>query len=361
MEQRASSIVQQSRDKLASLLTDRNDAQPNRNGQPVESIVDNRFVGLRQLVSVPPGGNKPPLDDTLALIAEVNVLLNAVETALKGGAVPPASPVPNKVKAEAARMPQPLRSMLDNLSQSSAQLSQGMVRQNLAHEVRSQVGEFCQQAIAGRYPLDRNATRDATQADFAALFGPGGKIDQLFQQKLAPYVDTTTRPWKFRTVEGAPLGTDAGALPQFQRAAAIRETFFPSGNTPSLRLDFKPVEMDSSITQFVLDIDGQVVRYAHGPQIPVSVQWPGPRGSSQTRVQISPPSASGTSGMVNEGPWALFRLFDRVRIQPMNTPERFLATFDVDGRKASFEVTASSVRNPFRLREVHEFSCPNAL
>ena len=60
-----------------------------------------------------------------------------------------------------------------------------------------------------------------TPADFALLFAPGGKIDQLFQQKLAPYVDTTTRPWKLRPVEGTPLGADNGSLPQFQRAAAI--------------------------------------------------------------------------------------------------------------------------------------------
>ena len=360
-EQRAAGVVQQSRDKLAGLFAGPAGTPPPIGNAPrVESIVDDRFAGLRQLVTAPPGG-KPPLDDTLSLIAEVNVLLNAVETAVKGGAAPPASPVPNKVRAEAARMPQPLRSMLDNLSQSSAQVSQVMVRQNLGQEVKSQVGEFCQQAVAGRYPLDRNATRDATQADFALLFGPGGKIDQLFQQKLAPYVDTTTRPWRFRAVEGTPLGGDSGTLPQFQRAAAIRETFFPTGNTPSLRLDFKPVEMDPSITQFILDVDGQIVRYAHGPQIPTAVQWPGPRGSSQVRVQLSPPSANGTSGLVNDGPWALFRLFDRVRITPTNAPERFRATFDIDGRKAVFEVTAGSVRNPFRLRELNEFSCPAGL
>jgi len=182
----------------------------------------------------------------------------------------------------------------------------------------------------------------------------------VFQQKLAPYVDTSSRPWRFRPVEGTPLGGDAGTLPQFQRAAAIRETLFPGGNTPSLRLDFKPVEMDPSISQFILDVDGQIVRYAHGPQLPMSVQWPGPRGSQQVRVQMSPPSASG-SGPVTDGPWALFRMFDRVRIDPGNAPERFRATFEVDGRKAVFDVTTSSVRNPFKLRELNEFNCPTGL
>jgi len=191
--------------------------------------------------------------------------------------------------------------------------------------------------------------------------GTGGKIDQLFTTRLATYVDTSTRPWKFRPVEGVALGQDSGTLPQFQRAQAIRETFFPAGPVPSLRLTFKPVEMDASLKQFILDVDGQIVKYDHGPQIPMAVTWPGPRGTLQVRVQVSPPGPGDTFGLVHEGPWALLRLFDRVKIEPGNAPERFRATFDVDGRKAVFEVTASSVRNPFRLRELNEFACPQGL
>ncbi|WP_280152254.1 type VI secretion system membrane subunit TssM [Piscinibacter sp. XHJ-5] len=353
---RATDVLKKSRDAIADALA----AKKTESGPRIESLVDDRFVGLRRLVTAPDGG-KPPLDDTIALIGEVHLLLNAVDSAVKGGAAPQPSPLPNKVKTEAARLPEPMRSMMDNLSASSASLSQILVRQNLAQEVRSQVGEFCQQAVAGRYPLDPRSPRDATTADFALLFGPGGKIDQLFQQRLASYVDTTTRPWRFRAVEGVPLGTDAGTLPQFQRAQAIRETFFPAGNTPSLRLQFKPVEMDASLKQFILDVDGQIVRYDHGPQIPTSVQWPGPRGTSQVRVQVSPPGSGSTFGLVHDGPWALLRLFDRVKIEPTSVPERFRATFDVDGRKAVFEITASSVRNPFRLRELNEFACPTGL
>jgi type VI secretion system protein ImpL len=357
-EQQAAGVVQRSRDAITGLVAPQRAAAA---GPRPESIVDERFAGLGRLLGAPEGGGKPPLDTTLALIGEVHLLLNAADTAVKGGGAPPPSDLPNKVRSEAARLPQPVRGMLDNLSQNSARVAQILVRQNLGNEVRSQVGEFCQQAVAGRYPLDRNAARDVTQADFAALFAPGGKLDQLFQQKLAPYVDTTTRPWRFRPVDGTPLGSDAGALPQFQRAAAIRETFFPAGNTPSLRLEFKPVEMDPSLTQFVLDVDGQTVRYAHGPQIPATVQWPVPNGSGQVRVQLSPPAAGGSSGMVAEGPWALLRLFDRVKLEAGDAPERMRATFDIDGRKAVFDVTASSVRNPFRLRELAEFSCPAGL
>ena len=331
-------------------------------GLPQESIVDDRFAKLRQFVTAPEGG-KAPVDDTVLLIGEVYNQLQVVKTAMDSKVVPPPSPVAAKVKADAPRLPEPALSMVTALGNSSANVSQIMMRQILSEEVRAQVGEFCNQAIARRYPMDKGATLDATPADFAQVFGPGGKFDHLVQDKLAPYIDTAARPsWRFKPVGGTPLGTDLGTLPQFQRAAVIRETFFPAGNAVSIKLEFKPVDMDNELKSFILDVDGQLVRYVHGPQIPMQVTWPGPRGSTQVRVQVSPASANGMSGMTTEGPWALFRMFDKAeRIEPGNSPEKFRVTFNVDGRKAVFDVTTSSVRNPFILRELKDFSCPSSL
>ncbi|MBK7614584.1 MAG: type VI secretion system membrane subunit TssM [Burkholderiales bacterium] len=325
-------------------------------GDRIESIVDDEFAGLRRLVTAPEGG-KAPIEGVVARLGELQVLLTAAESALKGGAAPAPSPLPNQIKAEAANAPEPIRSMLDTLGTSSSRVASMQLRESLSREVRSQVGEFCHQAIAGRYPFDASSSREVTPADFATLFGPGGKFDQM-QQKLAPYIDTSTRPWSFRSVEGTPLGADVGTLPQFQRAQVIRETFFAAGAGPSTSLVFKPLEMDSALREFTLDVDGQIVRYDHGPQIPQPVRWPGPRGSNVVRMMVQP---SGSTGLVNDGPWALFRMFERVNLTPGSAPEKFRATFDVDGRKVVFDVTAGSVRNPFRLPELRGFSCPNGL
>ena len=157
------------------------------------------------------------------------------------------------------------------------------------------------------------------------------------------------------------MADSTGALLQFQRAQTIRDVFFRNGGrTAGMRLDFKPLEMDAAITQFILDVDGQIVKYSHGPQVPQPVQWPGPKGSSQVRVQISPPMTNAPFGPF-EGPWALFRMFDRLKIEPTSQPEKFIVTFNIDGRKAQFEVVTSSVQNPFRLRDLEQFQCPNRL
>ena len=62
-----------------------------------------------------------------------------------------------------------------------------------------------------------------------------------------------------------------------------------------------------------------------------------------------------------EGPWALFRLFDRFEVQPTGQPEKFVVLMNLDGKHAKLEVTANSVFNPFRLREIQQFRCPGAL
>ena len=327
----------------------------------LEQIVDDRFAALRRLVSAPAAGQPAPVDASIALLGEVYTMLSAVETALKGNVTPPPSEVPAKVKAESARLPEPLRGVLQTLAGASAQQVAGASRDSLSAALGSGIGEFCRQAISGRYPFVRGSSRDVLPDDFARVFAPGGLIDGFFQKNLAERVDTATRPWSFKRLGEVSFG-DPGALLQFQRAQAIREVFFRGGgNAAALRLEFKPVEMDAAVTQFILDVDGQLVRYSHGPQVPQTVQWPGPRGSTQVRLQMQPAGPGGVSGLTTEGPWALFRLFDKVQLEATDDAARFKAVFEVDGRKAAFEIVASSVRNPFRLRELEQFQCPAGL
>ena len=128
-----------------------------------------------------------------------------------------------------------------------------------------------------------------------------------------------------------------------------------------MRFELKPVAMDASITQFMLDLDGQQVSYDHGPSRPVSLQWPNPNSIGVVRLSISPPSASGRSGLTLEGPWAWFRLLDQSDLIAGTSPERFSLRLRVDGASVSYELRASSAFNPFRSRVVSGFSLPERL
>lgn len=357
---RASETVRSTRRGLEDLFGGDPRRPQQASSRPIESIVDDRFEPLRRLVTAGPQGQPAPLDDALKLFNEVYVYLTAVDTAVKSRSSPPPGDVAGKLRSDAARLPEPVRSMVENLSQSGAAQARVAERGNLSQDLRP-VTEFCQRAIAGRYPFSPTSNRDVLPEDFGQMFGPGGLMDDFFQKRLAPLIDTSTRPWRYRPVaERGAVTTQA--IAQFERAARIKDIFFrAAGRTPAMRLDFKPVEMDATITQFILDVDGQLVRYAHGPVVPMAVQWPGPRGSNQVRVEISPPSASGSSGQTVDGPWALFRMLDGAQLEPGGLPERFFITFNIDNRRTRFEVTTNSVQHPIRLRELREFSCPEGL
>ena len=328
--------------------------------QRPELIVDTQFESLHRLAQGGPSG-PAPIDSTLQLVNELYVALSATDAAIKSGSSPPSSDVIIKMRAEAARLPQPVRGMLTDLSTNGSAQIAGAVRGNVSAALGATVGQFCRTAFSDRYPFSRNSLKDVTADDFARMFAPGGLMDDFFQKNLVTMVDVSTKPWSFKKgIDGARLGGSAGLI-AFQRAAVIRDAFFPAGSrTPSLKLEIKPAEMDMSITQLTLDIDGQIVKYAHGPQLPTPVTWPGSRGSQQVRVQLAPQLA-GANGLLGDGPWALHRLFDKAQIRSGNAPEKFFAIFNVEGRKIELEVTANSVYNPFRLRELMEFQCPSSL
>ncbi len=327
-----------------------------------ENIVDDRFKPLRHMVQPSIPGQPAPIDAILTQINELYVLLTATEEALQAGVAPPASSLYTEIGANAHRLPEPLRSMFTTLATSSMNQAQNITRKNLNQSLKATIIEFCLKSTSGRYPFIKDSRQDVTQDDFAQLFASGGRFDDFFQKELAQHVDTSMQPWRFRKIGDAVQGIASKDLHEFYRAKIIRDVFFHGGSrTASINLTFKPVDMDPSITQFILDVDGQLVKYGHGPQVPVAIQWPGPRGSSQVRLQIFPPSREGRSGLVFEGPWALFRMFDQVQINPSAQPEKFMAIFDLDGRKARFEIMTSSVQNPFRLEALRQFKCPARL
>ena len=194
--------------------------------------------------------------------------------------------------------------------------------------------------------------------DFSQLFGAGGALDTSTRASSprwstpAPTRGASSRP------ATAPSRSNAAALVDFQRAARIKEVFFRSGGkTPSFKVDIRAVEMEDGMKELNLEIDGTVFKFLAGNTTPVTVTWPSTRVASQ----ISSRRRRARTPIVFDGPWALFRLFERFDVQPTAQPERFVVPMLLEGRKARFEVTASSVFNPFRLKEIQQFRCPGSL
>ncbi len=174
-------------------------------------------------------------------------------------------------------------------------------------------------------------------------------IDDFFQKNLSQFVDTSRNPWAPRAGSDGAAAGSAADLAQFQRARDIRDAFFGGGGrVPSFEVEARitPVGAD----KIELDVDGQVVSSLDGAK---RVSWPGPKKSNQVKLTV------GTGRpLVTEGNWALHRLIDRGNVQQGTAPERVVVSLNADGREVTIEFKALSVRNPLRLPQLQQFSCP---
>ncbi|RAM67991.1 type VI secretion protein IcmF [Pseudomonas putida] len=357
--------VDQLRQRLGGLLGDAPlpvDSPASRTQDPVTA----HFAELAALVGN--GEGQPAaidglLTDLNALYVQVSAMVGASGDALLGEAKNQAQAAAQRVALGAARQPKVVQNLVSSVLGSTHGVVMGGVRNQLNAAWASEVLNVYRQSLSGRYPMAAGSSRDATLEDFGQFFGVGGVMDSYFRKYLQPYVNTSSTPWSWQPGAAQKLGINSSVLYTFQRAATIRDAFFRSGNglQPGVRFELKPVTMDASITQFLLDLDGQQVSYDHGPSRPVALQWPNPNSIGVVRLSIAPPAASGRSGLTVEGPWAWFRLLDQSDLVAGSSPERFNLRLRVDGASVSYELRASSAFNPFRSRVVSGFSLPEHL
>ncbi|MET0855919.1 MAG: type VI secretion system membrane subunit TssM, partial [Telluria sp.] len=343
------------RQKLEAALGGSDDAQ---GAEPkAANPVDQHFDSLHKLVGAPGAAAQAPIDAMLAMLKDASQYFDAADGARKGGTPAPAADVLQRLKREADGKPAPLGGMLKNIDSAGAGLTLGSERARLQAAWSADAAAFCQAAIAGRYPLVRGAAKEVTPDDFGKFFGPGGVMDEFFAKNLATHVDMAGGQWRWRSTGPASIGIPQEVLNQFQRAARLREMFFAAGGRqPALRFELKPVSADPALTKVQLEIDGQMVSYAAGtPSRPVPISLPSGKGSGQVRFEATPATRA---ELRSEGPWAWFRMLDKGRLEPGAQGERYKLNFDLDGHKVVYDMTASSVINPFRREALEQFRCP---
>ena len=329
------------------------------------SYVTSRFAELRRQVTSSRSGSAP-IAHVLTLLDDLYRLADSMANAKGESVVQIASQraddVLSRIRTDARRRPPPLNRWLRTVSEYSSDVVMGGVTGRLNSAWRAEVVPFCRQAIEGRYPMDRGSSSEVTLADFGDFFGPQGVLHRFFSTRLEPFVDTSSRPWRWAGRKGRQLGLSTSTLQMFQRASEIRRTFFAGqGKRPSLSFQLTPAYLDASSTRFQLSLGGQTITYGHGPTRPHTLEWPDPQGHQQVQIRFSPPTQAGRSGLTKQGPWAWFRLLDESRMQPTESPNRFLVIFRLGDREARYELHASSVFNPFRMKALEAFHCPRRL
>lgn len=326
-------------------------------GAEVEDIerhlVDNHFASLHQLVDGQ--GGAAQIDRVLALFNDLYMGLDQVQNAIetRSHSEPPTELL-GRVGAEAAYLPEMVGGMVSALVERSERFAEGNVQRSLAADIEAEVGQYCRTALGGRYPFTRTASSDVTRADFQNLFGPGGRFDRFFRERLAQHTNTAGRVWVMQQASG-----NVVPLAPFQQAARLRDAFYPAGGGEmDLSFEVRVLTLDSRVQRLSMDFGGQQHVYQHGPDDRLRVRWP---SQSNDTIRFVVQGGFGERVLSFNGPWSLFRLFDAGKLRAGDSAERFSASLNIEGLQVELGITANSVRNPFLLQQVLGFHCPTPL
>lgn len=334
--------------KLESQFSDADAGPDDVPGQPEQVVVNHyrSLIDLAQSSGEPGGGIE--FDKVLKQINDLYNYLLTVQSAASSGMNAPASDVVARLQTEFDRLP--FRQMLRSLVVGAGNDVQSSEIVNVRKHADADVMAFCRRAIAGRYPLVRNASQDITAEDFGRMFAPGsGLMDSFFQQNLMGKVDTSGTAWRFnRGIGGDALSGGENVLRPFQQAQNIRDTFFGRDDqrTPSFRVTLRPSGMDGDIQSMSLDVNGQTMQYSHGPLVSQVVNWPGTKDNQRVDLQLNLFDGSSAS-LSASGDWALHHLFDNATIAAGKNARSHFATFNIEGHRVTLEVISNSIRDPF--------------
>ena len=217
-------------------------------------LVDKQFAALREVVTGQADVNagtqqaaqsKPALENIAGLINQYYTLMVVTDTALTAGSLPPGgADAGAHLKLEASKLPAPFKAVLTALADSgSAKITEGTAAilrvqariqfDRIIGMLAIQVSESCKRNIEGRYPFAQS-NQEVNIDDFTRIFAAGGAADDFFNKQLAPFVDTSVRPWRYKNPATASLLSPAEIAMAGTGSTTLTSTVVATPNTPTL-------------------------------------------------------------------------------------------------------------------------------
>lgn len=360
----ASKTVKAAQTKLQQYLGKVNSS---RFSNPVDNLdrVTYNFQGLHNLITSTEDAPLP-IQALLEQIALLQQYMNLATLEASAGSLPIHLAKQGQSLIQQLRLtaesqhPILMRQLLTTAAERSSSLAFGGVVIHLNQLWQEENFDFCRTAIAGRYPFNKRALSNVQLNDFGRFFGYGGMMESYFNTHLKAFVDTSRSPWKLKKDQTTPVAISGKALKAFEMADRIKKSYFkPGSDIPSLNFTMTPLKMDSELSAFNLNLEGQSVFYDFGPQLTQQLSWPGPNPDSEVSLEMR--DLENEISLIREqGPWAWFRLLDKARIKKTRNTESFEVTLEAGGHHATYALNAASSYNPFKTKTIN-FQCPKTL
>ncbi len=228
---------------------------------------------------------------------------------------------------------------------------------------RTQISDSFKRDLENSFPFNPSG-RDVSLATFSLFLKPReGTLDAFYEKELKMFLAPVADGYAPRTLDGAQVAFSASFLEFIGKMSTIRQALFLPGSPDiNLAFDLTP-DSTPGVTESLLEIDGQRLRYRNEPPVPYPQTWPSKSAAPQAKLSIALEGSGerpGTPGM--EGEWALFRLFSLAVINAQSQTN-YTITWSLpgsDGRKRDvrYKLQARSFKNPFAANFFRGIICP---
>ena len=164
----------------------------------------------------------------------------------------------------------------------------------------AQVFEHYQRTLSAKYPFDRQAKMEASPSEVAKVFGAEGAVSKFVEQSLGALVlkrgdSITPRTWADMGVRLRPefIGGVGGWMAPLGGQSASAAGAAGGGAASEVQTVFQMLPPAvPGLTEYTIEVDGQVLRYRNGKASWAHFVWPGP---GTPGVKISGVTYDGTS------------------------------------------------------------------
>lgn len=342
---------------------------PSATGKPEQQqalAIQRAFAGLGAMLQAT--GEKPSYyDETLGAVAAVLDYAKAVQDSPDRGkaalqavhqrfAMTGHDPI-GTLQRIATGLPEPINHQVRKLADQTAQVLNVEALRELERRWDAEVYSFFQQRLAGRYPFMVKAP-DAALDDFEAFFGPKGRLQQFHDQYLEVFLKEN-----LEALQSAQHGQSlirADVIEQLELADRIRETFFDQRGRLSVQFSIEPLGLSANQRTSLLDLDGQLISYTHGPSQITGIVWPNTLGQ-QVRSNLTLLRQNGNSSSLEyRGPWSMFRLLSRGSLNG-RTPTSVDLSFRTGDGVMRYRLNAEKAFNPITQQPFKSFRLPRGL
>ncbi|MGN8258678.1 type VI secretion system membrane subunit TssM [Pseudomonas sp. SMSB3] len=257
----------------------------------------------------------------------------------------------------ATSLPEPINHQIRKVADQTAQVLNIEALRELERRWDAEVYSFFQQRLAGRYPFVVRAP-DASLDDFEAFFGPRGRLQQFNDRYLKVFLKDNLEALQASQHGRSLIRSDI--IEQLERADRIRETFFDQRGNLSVQFSIEPLGLSANQRTSLLDLDGQLISYTHGPRQITGIVWPNTL-SQHVRSNLTLLRQNGNSSSLEyRGPWSMFRLLSRGSLIGRTATSVDLSFSTADG-VMRYRLSAEKAFNPITQQPFEGFQLPRGL